>query len=504
MLGYIILSISAWTASVQVTEQRMSERFALKNARNVLDQIDEDEVKRVVHLAAYNSLYELNSHTMIHPVRYGGVDDEFSYINQTMYGLITDGTAAEDNFVSGDDMILFSDSLIIWSKQLNNSLHEIGYRLTIFEASNFSINQTSQDAVDYTIQLRLGAESREGRTRVEKTYAIYDSIDITGFVDPAVFREGREAHSDLNISKQFFFHSDYSIPETTLPQALMDGVAGQGWFYGKLVDTSDAHTIEQFNRSSYILVGEHNQITSLRNAEVDFEHFGAYILTNDFERAPCMSESETFNPIYYDPEAGCDASIQESVVSWTLKPFAVVPGFSLGNAGTHPAPNRDGTTTPAVLFIAEYDYVAISTEPGRKNQQVQLYNIENLRDFALCGYYTNSPDAPSYLQRLLDNSYNRNSELGIESMLIGGFIGGGGEDVYTPSHLTSIISDERSRLDRELFSGDSGIKIRGMPGCKSKEMCSNPSPVGHFRLDNEGMTDYLDNTIHCEDGRAEC
>ena len=88
MLGYILLSVSAWTASVQINEQHLGERFALKNAKNVLDQLSDREVGRIVHIIAYNSLYQLNHHATVEDLNSDLPKDgsdglgEFYYVNK--------------------------------------------------------------------------------------------------------------------------------------------------------------------------------------------------------------------------------------------------------------------------------------------------------------------------------------------------------------------------------------------------------------------------------------
>jgi hypothetical protein len=501
LLGYIVLSISAWTANIQITEQRMSERFALQNARNILSQISEETVEKNVHSVVANSLHELNQHTQEserQTVKVGqGNDWEFKYINQTMYALVLNGTADGRNFEDRKEFVRPGHSLDHWRDQLNDSMLEIGYRLSAFDVDKFGIGEMKGGKLGYNLTIHLRAESREGRTVMDKTYDIKDSVDITGFVDSATFREGQKKNSELKIQKQFYFHEDYPTPIETRPTELnKKGVAGQSWFYGNLVDVGNAASIATLERPTYMLMGEYRDIKNLGNPDVRHTDFGAYLVTDDFDRNACQTETNTFNPIQYD--GGCTPTIDIGD-DFTPKPFVVVPGFSINNDAAD-GPNGKKT----VLFIAIQEDNTDDVNLFLKNKEVLLYDIEKLRDFAICGYYTQNADAPSYLQRLLPDSYKRTSKLGIESMIIGTFIGGENiPDQFKPAH---IIPDERSRLDRELFTDVlNPIKIRGLPGCKTAVTCGGPTPIGHFRLGADGIKDYIDTSnIQCNDGRADC
>ena len=144
-----------------------------------------------------------------------------------------------------------------------------------------------------------------------------------------------------------------------------------------------------------------------------------------------------------------------------------------------------------MLFVNGYSQNEVSNDAEKKNQgNSGIYDIEDIRDFVMCGYYTHNPKAPSYLQRLLDDPYSRNStEFGIETFVIGEYAN---ESIY---HLNS-------RLDRELFDGVDGIKIRGLPGCKDFSMCSaNPPPTtGVFAASPAAIDEYGLDDIDCGEG----
>jgi hypothetical protein len=121
-----------------------------------------------------------------------------------------------------------------------------------------------------------------------------------------------------------------------------------------------------------------------------------------------------------------------------------------------------------------------------------LYKVESIRDFVMCGYYTHNPKAPSFLQRLLNDSYSRSSALfGIETFVIGNYANDyGAYDLY-------------SRLDRELFNA-TGIKVRGLPGCRDFASCADSPVTGIFTVSADTKIDYGLEDITCDDNAAGC
>ena len=278
--------------------------------------------------------------------------------------------------------------------------------------------------------------------------------------------------------KQFFFHDDYPSPASTNPAQIAAGSAGQGWFYGAVVQAIDAPAIKPFQRNTTILVGTYEEITSLVGINYNFQDFGAFILTSEPSTVDSgcggskKNELNTFNAINYD-STSCSAKINGG--SKTEKPFIVAKDFQIAV----PYPGFDSTF---VLFVNSADQSEVSSNPEKKSGSPKIYNIELLRDYAICSYYTANPKAPSYFQRLFKNSYElEGGKLGIESFVFGKWLGGSdypAADIY-------------SRLDREMFKEITGTNIRGMPGCKNKEMCGSDSQVGHFKLTDPSAKNYI-------------
>lgn len=501
ILVYIVGSISLMIRALELSEKRAAEHFKVSNIELAIDQLTPEKMDKLGYIITYGALSGLNSHSVNHPVKPGdnaAGEWEFKYINKSMSELVASGFASGTNFIDGGELDLGEESSILgWAKNLNNSLNKVGLLVNSYSVSNFSVNQTNYSTIYYNFVLNATIGSKDGTASLTRSYKLNGSILLTGFVDPAIWREGKKKSANLEIKKQIFFHQNYPDSDSLEPKLMQKkGSAGQGWFYGPLITTATAGQVNETNRSKWILVGTYAQITELIGANLDYEQFGAFILTNNPTISGCGDESDTFNAFEYP---GGDCTKKPDMNDQIDKPFAVIDGFSINSLPQDSTGCPDGK---CVLFTAQYAPHQVDNDPKKKNHEVKVHGIESLRDFATCTYYTNNDRAPSYFQRLFDDSYKRNSSLGIETFLIGGFIGG--NDPQTPA----VWSDDVSRLDRELFNDNNVVdkaKIRGMAGCKNKYMCSGSSPVGHFTLGKQGREDYLGSQdISCKNGMANC
>jgi hypothetical protein len=174
-----------------------------------------------------------------------------------------------------------------------------------------------------------------------------------------------------------------------------------------------------------------------------------------------------------------------------------VPSFSLGQTGEckNLLTNRSSN---CVLFVARYSPSEVANDWKRKKDTTDtgVYDIENLRDYTLCGYYTHNVNAPSYLQRFFADAYKRNSsDYGIETFLIGQY-------VTVPANSEDLT--RFSALDRDMFTKlPKTNPLRGTPGCKSQLACSNNPETGLFGLGDNATIDYGVQPISCKTG-ARC
>lgn len=499
LITYILNSTAIWVKTVQESEKKFSDELRRSNLELIASQLNDREITKFSILSVQNGLFALNTQSAITPVKQNPID-EFYYVNQAMIQLVENGSATSDNFVQGQqapNSVASSSSFSSWFSELNTSISGLGFRIKSYKLNNFKINQSRIDNINYSFNISLIIDDRTTELSIERNYTINGTLNISGFTDPAINRLIIPS-PNVKVEKQYFFYDDYNTPSAIAPRSILTSNEGQGWFYGPLVSVSNANSIPTQNRTRYILVGDYSSIISLVGQSIDYAQFGAIILTSSptiLSNSPCSgnsNEADTLNALSFD--SFCVARVVGG--SYT-KPFAVAPsGFSISSMPSCP----DGN---CVIFVSSYNANQVTANPALKLNQVNFYDIEAIRDFAVCGYYTKNPNSPSFLQRMLDSPYGRSSNnFGIETFIIGNFIGG---TSVGNIQAVSTYPDSTSRVDKDVFAGITGFRIRGLPGCKSLESCISPSPIGHFSLSPDAISRYnLASSLSCNYGNANC
>ncbi len=521
ILGYILVSLSVWTSALQESERRYADRFRTSNLELIAMQITDEEIRQFSDIALYDALKTLNGYSVDNPVRSGGGADspaERTQIRAIMYDLFSHGTTEGTHFenpLAQLPSMRQSATFRAWIDRLNTSISQTGMQVSNYSISNFDVFQNTRENVSYSFNLHLILEEKNRISFIERDYAVSGDLPISGLIDPAITRAWKTQKSG-NIEKQFFFYSPYSKDSDLVPAQVFGGAEGQGWFYGLLVSADEVANnpgaIDPIDREKYILFGTYGDILNIgarTNNAVDHTEFGAYILVEKprLVASACPTspdEEDTFNAIQYN--SLCVASLSAGFEQ-TDKPFVVISGFTSDHGALCPDLEGNQNASHCALFVTRYSPREVLATPENKlSANGRLFNIENLRDFAACSYYTGNERSPSYFQRLFSNSFTRSSSnYGIETFMVGSYIGGHSAVISSPQ---TTYPDDVSRAARELFTGIQGTKVRGMPGCKDFEMCSQPSLVGHFRLGTGAQDDFLGpqrDTLACVPGvGAEC
>ncbi|MEW6748674.1 MAG: hypothetical protein AB1295_03125 [Candidatus Micrarchaeota archaeon] len=511
VLVYILLSISVWVKSIEASERSFSEFYKESTVELTIEQITPLKMDNVVRTIMLRNLMRLDDHALEYAVEQGPAGDENANIRAAMSELLQTGAADGSHFRGGVGLQPEANSSLAgWASSLNASLQSIGVYVSDFEVTNFQMGQSDIDRVNYSVDIKLGLRDYANTSSVSRNYHLSNSVGISGLVDPALARESRDlAGDDKTIYRQFFFKKDiYPGVSDISVQKLESAESGQGWLYGPLALANGSYdlvpnalTVDPGQRRLYTLVGTYDEITDL-TATV-YDQFAGYIITspasNPSSCTPAnpleplkLNEGATFNPLVHSGSS-CDASFASPTTS---KPFIVSPGFDVADAAECPVLNETGVTRRCVLFLNRYlenEVAAVKTRKLSSHPDGGIYNLEGFRDYIMCGYYTHNPAAPSYMQRLLNDSYSRSSpDYGIETFVIG---------VYA----NDTAYDMNGRLDREFFnSAIDGIKIRGFPGCKNYAMCSDSPISGIFAVSEDTKNAYGLGQIACDNGAAGC
>ena len=499
ILTYILLSISVWVKAVEASERAYSEFYKESTVELAIEQITPAKLDNVTNIIMNRALFRLNEHSIDDQLKNGTGPTENEYIRRALFDILVNGSANESNFrFSTAVPEEQNSSLTAWVDNFNASLRAIGVYVSEFEVSNFSIGQSDIDIVNYSFDMTLKLRDYSNTAAVSRTYHINNVLQISGLVDPALARESRDLIDyDHTIYRQFFFNKgDYSNSSSITTDTLDNGEGGQSWFYGYLASASGslaqvpvAIAVAPSQRHNYILVGNFSDIVALTPGI--YEQFGGFIVTtppaHPSNCSGSFNEANTFNPIKYSGPT-CDPGFNYAAGAPTGKPFLVASGFNPTNAPECPSPDGTGANRRCALIIAKYTQSEVANDPPKKlvTGGTGIFGVEDMRDFVMCGYYTHNPDAPSYLQHLMSNSYSRNSsQFGIETFVIG-------------EYANSTAYDLNSRLDRELFNSSiDGIKIRGLPGCRNFVDCSDAPSTGIFAASTWTIADYDLDDIDC-------
>ncbi|MEW5996231.1 MAG: hypothetical protein AB1657_01405 [Candidatus Micrarchaeota archaeon] len=518
LLSYILISTYSWVRAIETSERTYSDAFRASSLTTLAEQVSEQRVDRYADMAAHYTLYKLVNYSVGNELL-DERGDEYSHIRAAYFELLSNCTTGAGHFLDNTvppasysageaETYCFRGFL----GQLNSSLSNSGFEVESFSLSNFSLNETAHPLeLEMNLTLYLRIKDLQTDTSINRTYHISRIVNATGMMDPLLarqsirqLREGALANATI-YKGMYLYPSDLPFGEAHTefyPQKRGQGSAGQGWFYGNLILAEDAGRVREDLRDRAILIGNYSDIISVQ----DYQGFGAYIQTDAPERSQteCGTEEfDTFNAIdpgSRDASGRCPDPVIKDAIE---QPFVVYEDFMDDVYGDAYGPG----SFRYILFVAQSSYTEVLDSPDEKDNPVFVYDVEKLRDFTRCSYYVVHADAaPSFLQRLLVNGYERTSPIGLETLVVGRWAGGADNPGW----------NDYSRVDREFFGNVEGEKIRGMPGCKDWYMCADRdalvSDVGSFRLGTPESTEFYlgtsdtddENYIGCDDEKASC
>ncbi len=518
ILTYILLSISVWVKAIETSERSYAEFYRQSTLDLTIAQITPEKVSNISNMAMNRAIFRLNQNAFNNEILTGPTDDQYRNIRLATYSMFLNGTASSSYFSGSAPSDDRSSSIQNWVDGLNQSLLGIGLRVSNFSISDFKLNQSSMDAVDYSFNMTLRLGDFANTSSVSRVYHVVGKVDLNGLVDPALVRSSSRLSMDGSsaIYRQFFFYRAYqnvsSFSSSSVISSSSSIYGGQGWLYNQIASAGastnpavpSASSLSDDQKPNYILVGTFDEINRLGDNPVSgYPAYAGYILTSTptltRSTSRCSSlpndESNTFNPLRYQDD--CSATISCASGICTDKPFIVSNGFSVSSAGNCPVYGSSGSPVAGKCVLIQNNASAsdVADHPQQKllTSSSGIFNIENMRDLVMCGYYIGNPNAPSYLDRLLSDPYSRTSLLGIETFIIG-------------QYANASTYNGQGHLDREFFGPGGpahGINVRGLPGCRDAATCGDSPVTGIFAVSPSTATDYGLNQITCDRG-AHC
>jgi hypothetical protein len=513
VLSYILASITLWTKSMEAAERAYAERFRLSNLELASSQVSPVSLQKFAEISVYHALYTINDYSSMPGQTLRSEGDpahRYDHVIASFASMVENNTLYERDFENYDatstktfnpvsDPNAADRSLKKWAEMLNASIQQSGLSVKDVKLTSFKIKEsdTVYGQLDYEMKVRvvLVDTANPGigeKAFISKEYLVIGKVLIDGMTDPAVFRETKLT-SGIGVVKQFFFNRDYKTgdlkyetPKNLNPVALTLPVEeGQGWFYGPVIDVNDVAALASLKpelRRFYILSGAYSDMTAL----VYMGDFGAFIQTDS---PPKTTSSCThlqvidtvFNAVICDIQGNLELQ-----TTFFDKPYVVAPNFDPANYKQAYYDSLDPEIKGAfndarVLIVSDYSPQDVQNDLELKFSGGKIYDMEDLRDFTVCGYYVHNKKAPSYFDRLFADPFSSSNlpadnPRGIETFVFGSWTDGNFNGYTTAPSL--------SKLDREFFDLVPGSsKVRGMPGCKNVFDCSfDNSPIGPFRL----------------------
>ncbi len=511
ILAYILLSISVWVKAIETSERSFADFYKQSSVELAISQVSPEKVSNITFEIMTRNLFRLDQYSITNPVRPGGPgEDPNVHIKNIMFQLLENGSTNTADFSTPVALTQENSSLNAWVTNLNSSLNSTGVYVSAFKVSNFAINQSDIDLVNYSVDIYIELNDISKTASVSRSYHLTGELPISGLVDPALARAST-ASKQPPIYRQFFFdktiyHSNSDFFANAV-KPIGSSTEGQGWFYGYLVSavaTADSSypsvfDIPQSQYNQFILVGTYDEITHLP----DYSAFGGIIVTTPPSKGAVvcgvqLASDHSFNNFNIN-QKNCKATpILDK--NWLYQPYVVSKDFNpLLSAGYCPSPpgSIPSKYRCALIVSKNAPNPDVLADPTKKfftaDLATGIFNIEYIRDFVMCGYYTRNPFEPTYLQRLMSDPYsvNNGGDYGIGTFVIGEY--------------SNKVSTQQSRLDSELYTNNNlpVEKIRGLPGCRDAITCGDSPSTGIFTVSTTAMGQFGLGTLKCSNN-ARC
>lgn len=521
ILSFVLLSAQVWVRTFEQYDARSAQRFKGEAMRLALSTLSDRTVSKFANASAFFALHKLVNHTSLPGYELDRINSADPLNNQTgrvpelAYALMLNGSAAprpgQPINYTGPEKEAYTVSL--WREKIRSAAEVMGFNATISDMQNFTFRQDGPWNVLVYFELQMDISDFEKTMHQSKRLKANATIPIDGFLDPFIRRsDARQRCGSGSLctdyaERQFFRDQLYSVPGEVRPQLLVpDGSSpeGNGWFFGPVTDeyptTLSQDEIERL--SQYILVHGYDE-----NLTTYAESYGAVILT----QVPGTAN-------YTNPSGGCIYNVTEQTncLNCVRTITSNEPGCTpfreeIFNAYSRPYMAIGGSSwLDSVQAVESRKFILMDNEFSNPSEKLagyhRIWDITALRDATVCGFYLQG-SGPSFFQRMVQNPASLdNPDLGLETFVVGKWAGGALD--LEPNHPLY------SRLDWEFygippvvgFDDSLAPRIKGMPGCKSLEMCSGNNAteegVGIFRVSPSAAGRYLLGNITCTPGQC--
>ena len=545
MLSLVLMTVQVWVKTFEQSDYNSSQRFKGEAMMSVLASLSDQTLTDFANASAFYATYKLVDYTSNQGRELGVMAGNHETNNKgaglvesTAIGLMVNGSSPP-NWVPGIEYSpeeKNSYTLAGWQNKTDAAANAMGFDIQFSDAKNFNYYQIDPWTVGVSFDMEMNITDAEGTMHQSKTMHAESNFSISGFLDPMISRkdmEHRRVPRAGATEKQIFKQDAYDVPADVAPRIMRDttspgdgtGTEGNGWFFGPI---TEMYPNEISAKSSTDAVSGTTGVT--------IGNLKQYVLASPYKNGSVASVADSYGAVIMTEEPlletkldarGCNVTRQTRCLNCMEKTMAS-PGCTdtgwgtfLGNNPVNVpvivATNWNTTDVTAVTraqasgSITDY-FVLIDNEKVNSADKMQgyhrIWDLTNLRDMAICGFYVRG-SGPSFFQRMLtgaENIQNPEPGFGIESFVVGQWAGGAMDSDG------GYAADSYSRLDWEFYKSTdtkdamNAQKMKGMMGCKSKEMCTGPSDksnattvgLGRFRLSGEAAARYAAKLISCE------
>ncbi|MCX6774202.1 MAG: hypothetical protein NTY68_04380 [Candidatus Micrarchaeota archaeon] len=496
LLIFAVVSITQHLSVVRENEMFYSDLISLTSYQTVFSNFNTNSLSTMVGSVGKFAMFKMANYTAYNQITVPSGRDNYTNIRLVFQDLINKGNTSISYFENQSYKPLnyssaeMNNTLAGVASDLNMNFNSIGYVVNEISFNITNISMASPSLVNITADITINVSDSLGRSSYFVSYRNFSSnISIEGLPDPLannyVQREGFNKGGNSNLSRWFLFRHDgddieYEFDSSVSTYATT-AEAGQGWFYGPIISVGEvARSGDPQDPGLYILYGNFTNMTDGTSVE-NWSHYGAYIITSNilYDEFDCCEDNcsesvdSVFNPTKWDTlnSGACKPRPSDEGIN-TTKPFVVAPDFDLSDIpDSTDFRNENNNIT---LFFATGNYPDdVSIDPKDKTiTTVKFLGIETLRDQFICDYYYQTELGPNFLQRMLVNGYSYSDEdNGLTSMYVENEFLGKSSEQYPFRDYSSADFEFMDQYSNSGRSPGDLVVVRGMPGCKSRDMC---------------------------------
>ncbi|MFH1286120.1 MAG: hypothetical protein ABIH99_06080, partial [Candidatus Micrarchaeota archaeon] len=518
-LSFLLAVITARMLTTEAREEKLPIILKGESMHEFVKSISGESMNSVGSAIAQKALYKLNNKLVMQGYWGAGTYPTESEIKAELESVIWRGKLKDgtDIFDSGDL------TLSKWNESMATLAAARGLNFSASMVPNeFYVYQTDSWTVSITFNMTADIKDNAETMLIHgKKIQVNATVSIEGFEDPLIAEKGYSlTNPQTRVIKQIIREpalTDY----TNKNDYQRPNVRGKSWVYGNVTDdwtkrgksyilripatelTSSSYgylcladgTCQNASLYGGIILENFNLIGALEEVSGTVESREIIVTdasgtpttytcsyTRYIETKDCFDCLEYYDDITQTPAAAGsdpDADCKLAIPTYTPTPknSINVPFVAIKDTNAALMQNKN------VLLDCPLNDNAIWSGTVK----CEFWNIENLRAMAIKGYYCEDTKAPSFLERMQGKTAPASTpnENGISSLLV--------------SRWTTI---DYSKLDYEYFALNPGAdyKIKGMPGCKSVEMCSSPgSPLGIFELGSSSLSSFGAESLTCSE-----